>query len=95
MDIGANLLWYNLLIIVGAYSVVLSVIARLLGFQRLQGVVYGIAIITSYFTRNYVYKFLPLFSHDICILLAFAGLILSNLIMCLGNSRGGVPSRSI
>ena len=63
-----TLAWYNILLLAGVYSIVFSIIVRILKLGHVLGVVLAISLICAYFTREVVYTVIPFYSPDICIL---------------------------
>lgn len=76
-----TLAWYNILLLAGVYSIVFSIIVRILKLGHVLGVVLAISLICAYFTREVVYTVIPFYSPDICILFGCITLLISNFIV--------------
>ena len=72
-----TLAWYNILLLDGVYSIVFSIIVRILKLGHVLGVVLAISLICAYFTREVVYTVIPFYSPDICILFGCITLLIS------------------
>jgi Mg/Co/Ni transporter MgtE len=76
-----TLAWYNILLLTGVYSVVFSIIVRLLKVGHVLGCVLAISLACAYFTRDIVYTTIPFLPSNVCILFACVTLLISNFIV--------------
>lgn len=76
-----TLAWYNILLLAGVYSVIFSIIVRLLKVGHVLGCVLAVSLACAYLTRDIVYTIIPFIPPNICILFACITLMASNFIV--------------